>query len=117
MTESGITAEVAGCVAGPPELVYELFRDMDVTTILTGFGPLPAVRSVTNPTGRWDQPGHERTLRLADGSSLRERMTVVDAPRSFSYELDRITGPLRHLVRVFSGRWSFEPEPGDGSIS
>jgi hypothetical protein len=111
----GVTAEVSGHVAGSPEAVFELFQAIDVTTILTGFGPLPAVASVTNPTGRWDEPGQERTLHLADGSSLCERMTAVDPARSFSYELDQISGPLRHLVRVFSGCWSFEPAAGDRS--
>lgn len=113
MAVAEITAEVEGCVAGSPRYVYDFFREVDVTRILTGRGPLPAVVSVVDPIGRWDAPGQERTLHLADGSSLRERLTTLDPPRSFEYDIDRISGPLGRLVSGFSGRWSFEPSPDD----
>ena len=110
MAVPGITTEVSGRVAGQPEAVCNFFRELDVTTILTGRGPLPAVRSVENAGGHWNAPGQQRHLQLSDGSSLRERLTHVDTPHGFAYELDEITGPLRHLVRRFSGHWSFETD-------
>jgi hypothetical protein len=113
-TVSGITAEVKGRVQASPREVFDFFREVDVTRILTGRGPLPAVRAVNNPSERWNEVGQERTFELADGSSLRERMTEVVAPKTFAYEIDEITGPLRRLVSTFSGRWSFSSEPADG---
>jgi hypothetical protein len=105
-----IAAQVSGRVHAPQQNVYDFFLEVDVTRILTGRGILSAVVSVDDPIGRWDAPGQMRMLHLEDGSSLRERLTRVDAPMGFAYEIDRITGPLGRLVETFSGRWSFEPE-------
>lgn len=103
-----LIAETSGLVVGEPDAVYGCFREIDLTMILTGLGPLPAVVSVDASSDRWDTPGQERVLRLADGNSLREIMREVDWPSGFSYDIDSITGPLGRLVTGMSGRWSFE---------
>lgn len=113
MAVPSIHAEMSGRVAGTRQEVFDFLREVDVTTVLTGYGPLPAVRSVSNPGGAWDRAGQERILHLSDGSSLRERLTHVDPPLSFAYDIDQITGPVRHLVRGFAGRWSCELEGED----
>jgi len=46
---------------------------------------------------------------------MREQLTDIDAPHSFSYRLSDITGPLRPLVESVDGRWSFVPE-GTGTL-
>jgi hypothetical protein len=112
---SGIVAQVSGPVDGRPQDVYDFFREVDVTRILTGRGPLPAVVSVDDPSCPWDAPSQVRSLELADGNSLRERLTALNPPHSFSYDIDRITGPLGKLVQGMSGRWSFEPVEEGGS--
>jgi hypothetical protein len=89
---------------------------IDLTTIFRGMAPLPAVSGVEDQIGRWDAVGQTRTVRLADGSSLREELTAFDSPTHFAYTIDDLTGPLRHLVRGMKGAWWFEEEPGnDGS--
>jgi hypothetical protein len=115
VTFSGIVAQVSGRVNGRQQDVYDFFREVDVTLILTGRGPLPAVVSVDDPSCPWDASGQARSLELADGNSLRERLTALEAPHSFSYDIDRITGPLGKLVLGMSGRWSFEPWEGAGA--
>jgi len=111
---AGITAEASGPVRGGVQPVYDFFREVDVTRILTGRGPLPAVVGVEDPVGHWDAPGLHRMLRLSDGNTLRERLTNVEPPRTFAYEIEEITGPLGRLVVGMSGRWSFEPAPQAG---
>lgn len=117
---ASIEVSARGRVATEQASAFEFFRDVDLTSILTGMGPFAAVVSVESPSGRWDESGLERTLHLADGQSLRERLTVLDAPHCFDYEIDRITGPLGRLVTGMSGRWSFESggpgEPGSTLI-
>lgn len=41
-----IVIEVEGLVAAPVETVYDVFRPIDLTTIMLGYGPLPAVSAL-----------------------------------------------------------------------
>lgn len=70
---------------------------------------LPPVKEVRGQEGDWGQVGQSRTIVTADGGTLRELLTDVDAPHSFSYRLSSITGPLRPLVDSIDGRWAFAP--------
>ena len=40
---------------------------------------------------------------------MREELLSVDAPRSFSYELTEVEGPLKPLAVSVDGAWTFEP--------
>jgi hypothetical protein len=46
---------------------------------------------------------------------MREVLTDVDAPHSFSYELSDITGPMRPLVDSIEGHWEFTSK-GTGTL-
>jgi len=46
---------------------------------------------------------------------MREVLTEVDAPHSFSYQLTDITGPMRPLVDSIEGRWEFSLK-GTGTL-
>jgi hypothetical protein len=46
---------------------------------------------------------------------MREALTDVDAPHSFSYQLTDITGPMRPLVDNIEGRWEFTSK-GTGTL-
>jgi hypothetical protein len=46
---------------------------------------------------------------------MREVLTDVDAPHSFSYQLSDITGPMRPLVESIEGRWEFTSK-GTGTL-
>ena len=104
-----ISAEVEGSVAANLETTFAVFASIDLSSILLGYGPLPAVESVIDQQGDWDKAGQTREIRLADGSRMREELTLVEAPHRFAYRVDGFTGPLRHLVREMRGAWSFAP--------
>ena len=72
------------------------------------FGPLPPVRG-TDQDGVWGTVGQQRTVRLADGGTMREELTTVDRPHRFDYGLSAITGPMKALVGRVDGRWAVEP--------
>ena len=72
------------------------------------FGPIPPVRG-TDQDGVWGTVGQQRTVRLADGGTMREELTVVDRPHHFDYGLSAITGPMKPLVGRVDGRWAVEP--------
>lgn len=84
---------------------------IDLTTIMTGYGPLPAVAAVEDQTGDWSEVGESRIIRLADGHGMLETITRVDRPHSFHYTITELTNVLRFLVRRFHGSWQFSDAP------
>jgi hypothetical protein len=112
-----LSAEVSTTIRAPLAMTFELLVPIDLTRILCGYGPLPAVRAVEDQIGAWDTPGQTRTIRLADGSSLREELVAVERPHHFAYHVGELTGPLRLLTRGLRGAWWFEEisAPGTGA--
>jgi len=101
----------------PPDEAYGIVAPMPLPALFSrGFLALPAIRSVQGQTGpEWGaEAGHSRTIVTADGGTMRESLVSVDAPRSFGYEIARITGPMRPLVTGVEGSWRFDPD-GSGT--
>ncbi|MGB6067415.1 MAG: hypothetical protein WBG50_21630 [Desulfomonilaceae bacterium] len=80
---------------------------IDLTSIFTGYGPLPAVTGTKNQTGAWDGSGQTRTVLLSDGSSAQEMLTNYEHPNYFSYRVTGFTGALRLLITSANGEWWF----------
>jgi hypothetical protein len=76
---------------------------------------LPPIKQVRGQVGTWGQVGQVRTVVTSDGGTMREVLTDVDAPHSFSYELSDITGPMRPLVDSIEGHWEFTSK-GTGTL-
>jgi hypothetical protein len=76
---------------------------------------LPPIKQVRGQIGTWGQVGQVRTVVTSDGGTMREVLTDVDAPHSFSYQLTDITGPMRPLVDSIEGRWEFTSK-GTGTL-
>ncbi len=72
------------------------------------YGPLPPISSVDGPE-RWDSAGLQRTIRRADGGTMREELLIVERGVQFTYRLSDITGALRWLASSVEGAWRFEP--------
>jgi hypothetical protein len=73
------------------------------------YGPIPPIKQVRDQSGDWDTAGQTRTILMTGGGSVHEELTDVDPPRSFSYTLSGIKGPMAPLVSHVEGRWSFAP--------
>ena len=114
-----IVVEVRGPVPAAIETVFDVFLKIDLSTILLGYGPLPAVVAVADQTGEWDEIGQSRFIRLADGHEMLETLLVVDPPRHFAYDVSELTNVLRFLVRRFRGAWTFEEStlPGGATVT
>ncbi|ROR90732.1 SRPBCC family protein [Nocardioides aurantiacus] len=78
---------------------------------------LPRIREVRDQVGEWAEPGQTRTIVLADGSRMHERLVGVEAPGHFDYELSGLTGPLALLARRVEGRWAFEAAGGGTRVT
>jgi len=105
-------AEVEMTVAAPLEKAFAHIVPIDLTSIFTGYGPLPAVTGTRNQTGGWNAAGQTRTVELSDGSSAQEALTAYEYPRRFAYTVNGFTGVLRHFTREAHGQWWFEQRPG-----
>ncbi len=86
---------------------FERNVPIDLTSIFTGYGPLPAVTGTKDQTGAWDGSGQTRTVLLSDGSSAQEMLTQYEHPDYFSYTVSEFTGALRFLVTSANGEWWF----------
>jgi hypothetical protein len=80
---------------------------IDLSSIFTGYGPLPAVTGTTNQTGAWNAAGQSRTVKLSDGSSAQELLTKYEQPNHFAYTVSGFTGALRFLTTSAVGEWWF----------
>ncbi|MCW2866261.1 MAG: hypothetical protein JWR20_449 [Marmoricola sp.] len=78
---------------------------------------LPPITQVRDQDGEWAEVGQTRTIVLADGGTMSERLVAVEAPDHFDYELTRLRGPLGLLVRRVEGRWAFDAAGGGTRVT
>lgn len=109
-----ITRTIA--IPNPPAVVFSFLAAEDVLPkVLTGYGPLPAVTGTSDLTGPWSRIGSSRMVHLADGTSLREAITLYTPPKRFSYRVwDFGNRTLAALAVHGSGDFRFESR-GDGT--
>lgn len=89
---------------------FDELMPIDLTALFDRrYAAIPPIRSVEDQAGAWGTPGQTRTIRLADGGSMREELTEVTRPARFAYLITEVTGPMKPLVASLEGAWSFEP--------
>ncbi|RVW10917.1 SRPBCC family protein [Prescottella agglutinans] len=95
---------------------FDLTLPIPLTAIFSRrYGLLPPIKRVRGQDGIWGHVGQSRTVVTTDRGTMRELLTEIDAPHSFSYRLSNITGPLRPLVDSIDGCWEFTPK-GTGTL-
>jgi hypothetical protein len=108
---SPITVESSRAIPVGLQRAFEGTLPLPLTTIFSRrFALLPPIKEVRDQHGAWGQSGQSRMIITSDGGTMRELLTDVQPPRSFSYRLTDITGPLRPLVQSIDGRWEFAPK-------
>ena len=104
------TTTVEQSRAIPIELqrAFDVTLSMPLTALFSRrYGLLPPVKEIRGQDGVWGQVGQSRTVVTTDGGMMRELLTEVDAPHSFSYLLSDISGPMRPIVDSIDGTWEF----------
>lgn len=113
---SSYLVSMSRSVAAPPDEAFECVRQVALPEMFDRrSGPIPAVREIRDREGEWSAPGEARTLVLADGGRLRQRLVRLDPPHGIDYTISDIHGPMRPLVTSVDGRWRFEHERGAAS--
>lgn len=106
-----IAVEQSRAIPVSPEDAFARTLPMPLTTLFSSwYGPIPPIRGVRDQTGDWQQAGQSRTIVLAGGGTMRETLTAVDPPRSFTYVITGITGPMAPLIDHVEGAWNFAPK-------
>ena len=100
-------------VPGRIEDIFDFVAAEDVLPkILTGYGLVPAVAFTSDVTGPWDQPGSDRTVHLADGSTVSEGVTHYQRASYFAYRVSNPSFSLKHLMVEARGQFWFEERDG-----
>lgn len=94
-------------IEAPIDEVFELFLHMDITRVMKGYGPFPAITRLEGLEGEWKESGATRRVHLADGTSAHEELKTVDPPRQFTYLVTDNTSPLGIMVRAIHGDFRF----------
>jgi len=105
-------ATVQTTIEASIEDAFEHIVPINLTSIFTGYGPLPAVTETRDQTGSWNAAGRTRTVVFSDGSSAQESLTGYEYPNRFTYSIKGFTGLLRLFTREAHGEWRFERVPG-----
>jgi hypothetical protein len=108
-------ATVQTTINAPRTKAFGHIVPIDLSSIFTGFGPLPSVLKTLNETGPWDSAGRSRTVVFSDGSSATESLTGYDFPNSFEYRITGFTGVLKYLATEAQGKWWFESTAGSAT--
>jgi hypothetical protein len=115
MTMLSTTAIVETTIEAPADIAFEHIVPIDLPSIFTGYGPLPAVTRTRDQSGSWDATGRSRTVEFSDGSSARESLTGHEYPTRFTYRITGFTGVLRFFASEALGEWNFERVAGGRS--
>ncbi|WP_051471106.1 SRPBCC family protein [Patulibacter minatonensis] len=100
----------------PPQRCFDAIIPIDLTAMMQGYGPLPAVSGVRDQVGPWDTPGSTRVVELADGNETPERIVAVAQPEAFHYRVGPFTGPLGRLVAHVDGSFLFDATADGGTV-
>lgn len=73
------------------------------------YGPIPPIKAVHGQVGEWATAGQTRDVTLVGGGGMRETLTNVDPPNSFSYTLADVRGAMAPLIDHVEGEWIFTP--------
>ena len=72
---ASLATTVETIVDVPREQAFLGIVPIDLSSVFTGFGPLPAVTGVTDQVGGWDAAGRTRSVMFAGGGSAKEKLT------------------------------------------
>ena len=68
-----------------------------------------SARCATRPVTSGEPSASPARIVLTDGGAVTERLTTVERPTAFGYQISEIKGPLKTLVGAVEGEWRFEP--------
>jgi hypothetical protein len=107
-----VEVEQSRAIPVTPEQAFRGIIEMNVPVVFRRrYGPIPPIRRVSGRDGgNWaGTVGQTRVLELGGGGSITETVVSVDEPRSWTYVITDIVGPLALLLTRIDGQFVFTP--------
>jgi len=114
-----VEVEQSRAIPVTPEQAFGGIIETNVPVVFRRrYGPIPPIRRVSGRDGgNWaGTVGQTRVLELGGGGSITETVVSVDEPRSWTYVITDIVGPLALLLARIDGQFVFTPA-GTGTPS
>jgi hypothetical protein len=102
-----ISATVAIEINAPKEQLFDWFTDLDISRVLNGYGPLPAVIRTVEQSGPWTVPGQRRGLEMSGNITATQQILNCVYPDFFAYRVTGFTHLLDYLAHGAEARWWF----------
>ena len=93
------------------EKAYDTVLTAPLSSIFSRrFLAIAPIAAVEDQEGPWGvSVGQTRTIKLTDGGTMSETLTVLDRPHRFGYTIGNVKGMMKPLVAAATGNWAFEP--------
>ena len=101
------STKVTADIEVPRDWFFYWFTSVDLSRVMHGHGPLPAVTGIRDQTGLMHIPGSSRMLLLSDGSTAIEQTISCDPPNEVIYRLYKLTSFFRFIVSEAQGKIYF----------
>jgi hypothetical protein len=113
-----IEVEAVAVIPRRIEEVFDVAVDVrSLARFFTGFAPLiPGIREASIDGGGDTVAGSLRTVRLSDGSTIKERVLALDRPRLHRYEMAEMNALQRVLCTNMVSEWRFSDAGGATKI-
>lgn len=115
MAGRSVIVTASGSTTAEPLAASTRNLEVDVATVFTGRGILPAIDAVTNGPSGWTGPGSTRTLSFSDGGTAREHLTDYQPAVRYGYDITNFTNVLRFLVSGARCEWHYRPDGKGGT--
>ena len=94
------------------ELAYQQVLTVPLPQIFgRRYWVIAPITEVIGQEGEWGTTvGQTRTIKMSDGASMLETLTVIEKPNRFGYTIGNVKGVLKLLVSAATGVWAFEPD-------
>ena len=105
-------------IAAPADQIFAFtVANENLSKIMIGYGPLPAVKGTKLLVTPFEQIGGRRQVNLSDNSIAFEEITALDPPTHFAYRVWGYTNSMANLALEAHGEWWFEPRGTDTHIT
>ena len=104
-----VSATAATSIKVRQDDLFHWFTRLDISRVLNGYGPLPAVHRTIEQSGDWSAPGQTRKLEMSGNITARQEVLVCERPAFFAYRVTEFTHMLDKLAWGAEARWWFDP--------
>jgi hypothetical protein len=116
MDGPGVTVTVSRPFPVALEEAWTLVTQADLVEVSQPWGPIPGVIEIRDEEPGFPDDGLARLLVNSDGSTAKEQIVRVDAPRHIRYTLAELTNVFRRFTSGAEANFAFESVDPDTTM-